>query len=137
MKYAKIKEDGSLEYAPRNQPGISNWIMDEAAVLAAGYLPVSEEVVPEGFSISGWKIENGEIVPILEKIPEPTTEEQNELIRQRRSIRMTAEADPLRYDYEEAAARGFDNAEELKAAWLAKKDQIRTELPYIEEQNSE
>lgn len=131
MKYAKIKEDNSLEYAPRNQPGISNWIMDETAVLAAGYLPVSEQKVPEGYFISGWKVKAGEIVPILKKIPEPTIEEQNELLRQRRSIRMTTEADPLKYDYEEAVARGASNAEELKTAWLLKKDEIREQLPYI------
>lgn len=132
-KYAKIKEDGTLEYAPRNQSGVSNWIMDEAAVLASGYLPVSEQVIPEGYFITGWEVKAGEIAPVLEKIPEPTLEEQNEAIRMQRSIRMTTEADPLKYDYEEAVARGAADVEELKAVWLAKKDEIREQLPYIAE----
>ncbi|MBS4773145.1 MAG: hypothetical protein KHX55_02580 [Proteobacteria bacterium] len=66
--------------------------------------------------------------------PEPTVEEQNESIRQQRFLHMTTEADPLKYDYEEALARGADNVEELKAAWLAKKDEIREQLPYIAEE---
>ena len=43
------------------------------------------------------------------------------------------ESDPLRLDYDEALAREQDNAEELKTRWLASKDKIREELPYIEE----
>ena len=69
MKYAKVKEDKTLEYAPRNIPGISNWIEDESAVLAAGYLPVAELVLPEGKYISGYEIKNGEISPILKDNP--------------------------------------------------------------------
>ena len=69
MKYANVKEDKTLEYAPRNIPGISNWIEDESAVLAAGYLPVAELVLPEGKYISGYEIKNGEISPILKDNP--------------------------------------------------------------------
>lgn len=133
MKYAKIV-DGHLEYAPRNQPGISNWINDEAAVLAAGYLPVSEEAIPQGYVFNGWEVRAGEIVPILEKIPEPTVDEQNEAIRRERELRYVAEADSLKYDYEEAVARGAANVDELKTAWLTKKDEIRESLPYIVEE---
>ena len=39
-------------------------------------------------------------------------------------------------DYDEALARGQDNAEELKLTWLASKDSIRADLPYIVEQVS-
>lgn len=46
---------------------------------------------------------------------------------------MFNEADQLKYDYEEAVARGEKNTEELKQIWLAKKDEIRADLPYIEE----
>lgn len=71
-----------------------------------------------------------------EKCPHLTPEEsirrQNELIRQQRRARFAFEADPLRYDYDEALARDDGTAEEKKAAWLAKKDQIRDELPYME-----
>lgn len=58
---------------------------------------------------------------------------QNEQIRQQRQARYVEESDPLRLDYDEALARGQDNAEELKEEWLDSKTKIRNELPYIEE----
>ena len=61
--------------------------------------------------------------------PAPTHEE----IRFQRQARYTNEADPLRYDYDEALARGEPTAEEKKQAWLDKKDEIRAELPYHDE----
>ena len=61
--------------------------------------------------------------------PEPTKEE----IRQMRADRFLAEADPIRYDYDEALARGESTAQTLKQKWLAKKDEIRADLPYPEE----
>ena len=66
--------------------------------------------------------------------PQPSLEYQNEQIRQQREVRFVAESDPLRMDYDEALARGQDNAEELKQIWLASKDAIRADLPYIVEQ---
>ena len=62
--------------------------------------------------------------------PAPTHED----IRFERQARYTAEADPLRYDYDEALARGEPTAEEKKQAWLDKKDEIRAELPYPDEE---
>lgn len=56
---------------------------------------------------------------------------RNEEIRQQRQARYVVESDPLRLDYDEALARGQDNAEALKEQWLASKDKIREELPYI------
>ena len=58
-------------------------------------------------------------------------EARNEEIRAERQARYVIESDPLRLDYDEALARGQDNAEELKEQWLASKDKIREELPYI------
>lgn len=58
---------------------------------------------------------------------------QNEQIRQQRQVRYVAESDPLRLDYDEALARGSEEAEQLKQDWLASKDKIREELPYKEE----
>lgn len=55
-KYAKLNKDGTLEYAPINLNGVSNWINDENAVLAAGYLPLEELEPPEGQYVSGHKI---------------------------------------------------------------------------------
>lgn len=65
--------------------------------------------------------------------PQPSIEYQNEQIRQQRQARYEVESDPLRLDYDEALAREQDNAEQLKQEWLASKDKIREELPYIEE----
>lgn len=65
--------------------------------------------------------------------PQPSIEEQNEQIRQQRQARYEVESDPLRLDYDEALAREQDNVEQLKQEWLASKDKIREELPYIEE----
>ena len=59
----------------------------------------------------------------------PTKEE----ISRERELRFEQEADPLRYAYDEALARGEETAEELKQQWLAKKDEIRADLPYPEE----
>ena len=58
-------------------------------------------------------------------------EKQNEQIRQQRQQRYEAESDPLRLDYDEALARGEDTAEQLRQDWLASKDKIREELPYV------
>lgn len=54
----------------------------------------------------------------------------NNSIRCERYRRMCNEADPLKYEYEEALARETDNINELKQKWLSKKDEIRSELPY-------
>lgn len=65
--------------------------------------------------------------------PEKTIEEQNEAIRATREQLYVQTSDVIRNDYLEAVARGSDNAEELKQAWLASKDKIRAENPYVAE----
>lgn len=70
------------------------------------------------------------------KLPEPTIEEKNETIRQTRQALFTQYADPLKYDYEECLARYGEEDERTmtsKQAWLAKKDEIRNDNPYIPE----
>lgn len=62
---------------------------------------------------------------------EPTVEEQNEAIRQTRESLYFQTSDRIKADYDEAVARGSENAEELKKAWLESKDKIRAENPYI------
>jgi len=62
---------------------------------------------------------------------------QNEQIRQQRQARYEVESDPIRLDYDEALARGEETAETLKQEWLASKDKIREELPYIESETNE
>ena len=74
-KYAKITENGTIKYAPRDISGVSNWIEDTVAVLQAGYLPVAETMAPEGQYISGYKIENNQVVPIFTVLPEPDYQE--------------------------------------------------------------
>lgn len=76
------------------------------------------------------------IGPEPEPIPEPTIEEQNEAIRVTREQLYIQTSDKLKADYDEAVARGAENAEELKTAWLESKDKIRAENPYIVEEVS-
>ena len=67
------------------------------------------------------------------KSSEPTVEEQNEAIRATRESLYMQTSDKLKADYDEAVARGSSNAEQLKQEWLASKDKIRNENPYIKE----
>lgn len=59
--------------------------------------------------------------------------EQNEAIRATREQLYIQTSDKLKADYDEAVARGADNVEELKTAWLESKDKIREENPYVVE----
>lgn len=68
--------------------------------------------------------------------PEKTIEEQNEAIRATREQLYIQTSDKLKADYDEAVARGAENVEELKTAWLESKDKIRAENPYIVEEVS-
>ena len=63
--------------------------------------------------------------------PEKTIEEQNETIRATREQLYIQTSDKLKADYDEAVARGSDDAEALKTAWLAKKDEVRANYPYV------
>ena len=64
--------------------------------------------------------------------PQKSVEEQNEAIRATRESLYVQTSDKLKADYDEAVARGADNVEELKKAWLDSKDKIRSENPYID-----
>ena len=80
----------------------------------------------------GYEIQETEDA-LLAVYNEPTIEEQNEAIRQTREQLYIQTSDKLKADYDEAVARGAENAEELKTAWLESKDKIREENPYIVE----
>lgn len=70
--------------------------------------------------------------------PAPTIDEQNEVIRQTRQQLFEKYADPLKYDYEEQFAKyGADNETTIyvKELWLNKKEEIRQQNPYIEEES--
>lgn len=68
--------------------------------------------------------------------PEKPASMQNEAIRATREQLYIQTSDKLKADYDEAVARGAENAEELKTAWLESKDKIRAENPYIVEEVS-
>lgn len=86
MRYAKILENGSLEYAPRNIDGVSNWIEDVDAVKAAGYLPVHDSfLTPEGKVFSGWENVDDVICPVFSEEPGATDEEKKQIVRQVRN----------------------------------------------------
>ena len=101
-----------------------------------------EEKQEEYSAVAEWCNETGQytIQEIDEeycvvKLPEPTIEEQNEIIRQTRQSLFSQYADPLKYDYEECVARYGEIDErtiEAKNLWLDKKDEIREQNPYIE-----
>ena len=104
-----------------------------------------KEILPENSTYlkpleekEGYKVKfNGnawiyEEIPQPDTQPEPTIEEQNEVIRQTRESLYVQTSDKLKADYDEAAARGSENSEELKKAWLESKDKIRAENPYIQ-----
>ena len=100
-----------------------------------------EEKQEEYSQVAEWCNESGEyhIQEIddeycVVKLPEPTIEEQNETIRKTRQALFTQYADPLKYDYEECVARyGEEDERTVKAknTWLAKKDEIREQNPYL------
>jgi len=87
--------------------------------------------VPDGFTEMDVEEAYNGVWYIKNYAPQPSIEYQNEQIRQQRQTRYVVESDPLRLDYDEALAREQDNAEQLKHEWLASKDKIREELPYI------
>ena len=91
--------------------------------------------------------ENGKRRFQVKAIPEPTVEEKNEQIRLQRQSRFATESDPLYLDYVEAQARleaytGTSTKKQnalkkevtdSRKAWLNKKDEIREQLPKIDE----
>lgn len=71
-KYAKFIDENTIQEAPSIKDGNFfnyNSEANEPMLLAAGYLPVAELVLPEGKYISGYEIKNGEISPILKDNP--------------------------------------------------------------------
>ena len=79
-------------------------------------------------TVSDYQEYDGEYL-LIEDVP---VDYKNEQIRLQRKERYEVESDPIRLDYDEALARGEETAETLKQEWLASKDKIREELPYIE-----
>lgn len=136
MKYAKINEDGSLEYAPRNKGSISNWINDVEAVLAEGYLPVEEFVVADDEVLIGYSIVENKIVPTIEKILEPTVEEtiEPEPIDERLERINELRGKLFQTDYitcklvEAIDEEEFNELKEIYAETIAQRREWRTEI---------
>ena len=94
-----------------------------------GELQYDEMIEDEEHTVEDYEQYDGEYI-LKKEVP---IEYQNEQVRLQRQARYVAEADPLRLDWDESAARGEEQAEEKKQMWLAKKDEIRAALPYLEE----
>ena len=117
--YYELLEDKTI--------GMSTPFADVAASLGLT-LTTDKEIV---YAWDGKRYFKGEEPPMPEP-PPPTKEE----IREMRAKAFAEEADPLKYDYEEAAARyGASSKEAIhtKLLWLEKKDEIRERYPYPEE----
>lgn len=130
MQYAKFINENQIEFAPKNKGAISNYNLSQELMTADGYKPlVVIEEPTEDKPLVRYRDTKEQIEQYAEAL---SAREKNEQIRQQRQSRFRIEADPLKLDYDEAVARGED-AEKARIAWLAKKDLIRSELPYIEE----
>ena len=98
--------------------------------------PTAEQIadlIEQGFIEGDWEHGWDGFLYVKGYAPVEPVEHKNEAIRMQRQVRFAQEADPLKLDYDEAVARGEEQAEEKKQTWLAKKDEIRAALPYISE----
>ncbi len=85
-----------------------------------------------------WADENGATIEdlgngkyqLVRIIPQ-SIEERNDNIRALRERLYCQISDHLKSDYDEAVAREADNVEGLRQRWLASKDKIRADNPYI------
>ena len=119
ITYYELLEDNTI--------GMSTPFADVAASLGLT-LTTEKEIV---YAWNGKRYFKGE-EPIQPPPPPPTKEE----IRELRAKAFTEEADPLKFNYEEASARyGATSKEavEAKLIWLEKKDEIRERYPYPDE----
>lgn len=125
-------------YLVRNGVNIFGYNLEgnSEMLLQDGYKPVVDSDTPPESFINPRKVwtetENSIVASWVDDYVEPTVEEQNEAIRQTRESLYFQTSDRIKADYDEAVARGSENAEELKKAWLASKDKIRAENPYID-----
>ena len=128
-QYAKIINN-TLELAPRDKDGVSNWINDEEAVLAERYLPYE----PIDFPADGkrynttYEEQDGKIVTVYTE--NPYTKEEVEQIRAGLYRR---EVDPLMSQYNRKKTFNlFEGNEEeaLLAEIEAKVAEIKEANPY-------
>lgn len=134
--------DGNIEYAPnyikKDNKDIFNYNLESNYEMLTndGYKKVVDSSAPAEMKKPHkvWKETDTEIVASwVDEYAQPTVEEQNEAIRRVRETSYAQISDRIKLDYDEAVARGSENAEQLKQEWLASKDKIRAENPYIEQ----
>ena len=119
ITYYELLEDGTIGNSTPSQ---------KVAQSIGLTLETEKEIV---YAWDGKRYFKGEEPP-MPPPPPPTHEE----IREMRAKAFAEEADPLRYDYEEAVARYGSSSKEAvhaKLVWLEKKDEIRERYPYPEE----
>lgn len=130
--YAKFISDERVDVAPTNKGAVSNYNLSDALMSADGYKPL---VVVEEASADKPRVKYRDADDRVEQYAVALTDaEKNAAVRAAREARFVAEADTLKMDYDEAFARyGVEDERTAaaKAAWLAKKDEIRKALPYI------
>lgn len=134
--------DGNIEYAPnyikKDNKDIFNYNLESNYEMLTndGYKKVVDSSAPAEMKKPRkfWEETDTEIVASwVDEYAQPTVEEQNEAIRRVRETSYAQISDRIKLDYDEAVARGSENAEQLKQEWLASKDKIRAENPYIEQ----
>lgn len=129
--FAKFVSETEIEVAPKNKGQWSNYDQNIELMKADGYLEVKVIEQPSDEKpLVRYKIDEDVIVQYALAL---SVDAQNEAIRQTRESLYRATSDYLKADYDEAVARGAENTEELKKAWLNSKDEIRKANPYIEE----
>lgn len=133
--------DGKIEYAPnylkKDGKDIFNYNLESnyKMLISDGYKRLVDSSAPSEMKKPRkvWEESGTELVATwVDDYVEPTVEEQNEAIRQTRESLYFQTSDRIKADYDEALARGASNAEQLKKEWLASKDKIRAENPYID-----
>lgn len=134
--------DGNIECAPnyikKGNKDIFNYNLESNSqmLVADGYKRVIDSSAPSEMKkpCKFWEETDTEIVASwVDEYAQPTVEEQNEAIRRVRETSYAQISDRIKLGYDEAVARGSENAEQLKQEWLASKDKIRAENPYIEQ----
>lgn len=131
IQYAKIINE-TIEFAPQDKDGVSNWINDVEAVLAEGYLPYE----PTDYPIDGkrynttYEEQDDKIVTVYVELP--FTKEEVEQIR---ATLYRNEVDPLMSQYNRKKTFnlfGEGEEEALLAEIEAKVEEIKARYPYPE-----
>ena len=135
MKYAKIRQDGSLEYAPKNKGSVSNWILNTEVVLSEGYMPVVDITVNENEYISGYETDGTKIFPKISPIILPEEEIIEPEILDNKTLRINElrgklfETDYITCKLVEAIdEEEFNELKEIYAETIAQRREWRTEI---------